>query len=39
MLNVPGTLGLTTPRDAFFMTLAKLAVPSRVAHQIAAEDI
>ncbi|THU96822.1 hypothetical protein K435DRAFT_722517 [Dendrothele bispora CBS 962.96] len=30
MTNVSGMLGLTTPRDAFFTSLSKFAVPSRV---------
>ncbi|KZT30047.1 hypothetical protein NEOLEDRAFT_1153423 [Neolentinus lepideus HHB14362 ss-1] len=30
VINVSGMLGLTTPRDAFFTSLAKFAVPSRV---------
>ncbi|KAJ7054837.1 hypothetical protein C8F01DRAFT_1161520 [Mycena amicta] len=30
MTNVAGMLGLTTPRDAFFTSLAKFAVPTRV---------
>lgn len=30
MTNVSGMLGLATPRDAFFNSLAKFAVPSRV---------
>ncbi|KAF8345051.1 hypothetical protein F5887DRAFT_1282803 [Amanita rubescens] len=34
MLNVAGMLGLTTPRDAFFTSLAKLAVPSRVVSSL-----
>jgi len=34
MTNVSGMLGLTTPRDAFFTSLAKLAVPSRVVSSL-----
>ena len=30
MANVSGMLGLTTPRDAFFNSLSKFAVPSRL---------
>ena len=30
MANVSGMLGLTTPRDAFFNSLSKYAVPSRI---------
>ncbi|KAJ7597649.1 guanine nucleotide exchange factor in Golgi transport N-terminal-domain-containing protein [Mycena floridula] len=30
MTNVSGMLGLTTPRDAFFNSLSKFAVPTRV---------
>ncbi|KAF9021632.1 hypothetical protein BDZ89DRAFT_232067 [Hymenopellis radicata] len=30
LVNVSGMLGLTTPRDAFFTSLAKFAVPTRV---------
>ena len=30
MANVSGMLGLTTPRDAFFNSLSKFAVPSRI---------
>ncbi|KAF9222197.1 hypothetical protein BS17DRAFT_195192 [Gyrodon lividus] len=30
MTNVAGMLALTTPRDAFFTSLAKFAIPSRV---------
>ena len=30
MANVSGMLGLTTPRDAFFYSLSKFAIPSRV---------
>ena len=30
MANVSGMLGLTTPRDAFFNSLSKFAIPSRV---------
>jgi hypothetical protein len=30
MTNVSGMLGLTTPRDAFFTSLSKFAVPQRV---------
>ncbi|PFH47539.1 hypothetical protein AMATHDRAFT_151886 [Amanita thiersii Skay4041] len=32
--NVAGMLGLATPRDAFFTSLAKLAVPSRVVSSL-----
>lgn len=34
MTNVAGMMGLTTPRDAFFTSLAKLAVPSRVVSSL-----
>ncbi|KAK2460493.1 hypothetical protein APHAL10511_007499 [Amanita phalloides] len=34
MTHVSGMLGLTTPRDAFFTSLAKLAVPSRVVSSL-----
>ncbi|KIL71464.1 hypothetical protein M378DRAFT_65148 [Amanita muscaria Koide BX008] len=34
MTSVSGMLGLTTPRDAFFTSLAKLAVPSRVVSSL-----
>ncbi|KAF8639344.1 hypothetical protein AX17_001563 [Amanita inopinata Kibby_2008] len=34
VMNVAGMLGLTTPRDAFFTSLAKLAVPSRVVSSL-----
>ena len=34
MTNVAGMLGLTTPRDAFFTSLAKFAIPSRVVSSI-----
>lgn len=34
MTNVAGMLGLTTPRDAFLTSLAKLAVPSRVVSSL-----
>ncbi len=30
LVNVSGMLGLTTPRDAFFTSLSKFAVPTRV---------
>lgn len=34
MTNVSGMLGLTTPRDAFFTSLAKLAIPARVVSSL-----
>ena len=34
MANVSGMLGLTTPRDAFFNSLSKFAVPSRVVSSL-----
>ncbi|KAF8626562.1 hypothetical protein AX15_004804 [Amanita polypyramis BW_CC] len=34
MTNVAGMLGLRTPRDAFFTSLAKLSVPSRVVSSL-----
>ena len=34
MTNVSGMLGLTTPRDAFFASLAKLAIPARVVSSL-----
>ncbi|KDR71626.1 hypothetical protein GALMADRAFT_254004 [Galerina marginata CBS 339.88] len=34
MTNVSGMLGLTTPRDAFFNSLSKFAVPSRVVSSV-----
>ncbi|KAG6333293.1 hypothetical protein ID866_5795 [Astraeus odoratus] len=34
MTNVAGMLGLTTPRDAFFTSLSKFAVPSRVVSSL-----
>ncbi|KAJ6632164.1 hypothetical protein B0H10DRAFT_1976381 [Mycena sp. CBHHK59/15] len=34
MTNVSGMLGLTTPRDAFFTSLAKFAVPTRVVSSL-----
>lgn len=34
LANVSGMLGLTTPRDAFFTSLAKFAVPSRVVSSL-----
>ena len=34
MTNVAGMLGLTTPRDAFFASLAKFAIPSRVVSSL-----
>jgi hypothetical protein len=34
MANVSGMLGLTTPRDAFFNSLAKFAVPTRVVSSL-----
>ncbi|KAF7329520.1 Protein MON2 [Mycena kentingensis (nom. inval.)] len=36
MTNVAGMLGLTTPRDAFFTSLAKFAVPTRVVSSLDA---
>lgn len=34
MTNVSGMLGLVTPRDAFFTSLAKLAIPARVVSSL-----
>ncbi|KAF8874390.1 hypothetical protein CPB84DRAFT_1817905 [Gymnopilus junonius] len=34
LTNVSGMLGLTTPRDAFFNSLSKFAVPSRVVSSL-----
>ncbi|KAJ7641694.1 hypothetical protein FB45DRAFT_900796 [Roridomyces roridus] len=34
MTNVSGMLGLVTPRDAFFTSLAKFAVPTRVVSNL-----
>ncbi|KAG6888448.1 hypothetical protein C0992_008477 [Termitomyces sp. T32_za158] len=34
LTNVSGMLGLTTPRDAFFASLSKLAVPARVVSSL-----
>ncbi|THH00569.1 hypothetical protein EW026_g1995 [Hermanssonia centrifuga] len=34
MTNVSGMLGLVTPRDAFFTSLAKFAIPSRVVSSL-----
>ncbi|KAG5719178.1 MON2 like protein [Termitomyces sp. T112] len=34
LTNVSGMLGLTTPRDAFFTSLSKLAVPARVVSSL-----
>jgi hypothetical protein len=34
MANVSGMLALTTPRDAFFTSLAKFAIPSRVVSSL-----
>ncbi|CAK5277941.1 unnamed protein product [Mycena citricolor] len=34
MTNVSGMLGLTTPRDAFFTSLSKFAVPTRVVSSL-----
>ena len=34
MANVSGMLGLSTPRDAFFTSLSKLAIPSRVVSNL-----
>ncbi|KAJ6523337.1 hypothetical protein B0H19DRAFT_1201883 [Mycena capillaripes] len=34
LTNVAGMLGLTTPRDAFFTSLAKFAVPTRVVSSL-----
>lgn len=34
MTNVAGMLGLTTPRDAFFTSLAKFAIPARVVSSL-----
>ncbi|KAF9484605.1 hypothetical protein BDN70DRAFT_825412 [Pholiota conissans] len=36
MTNVSGMLGLTTPRDAFFNSLSKFAVPIRVVSSLEA---
>ncbi|KIY67422.1 hypothetical protein CYLTODRAFT_422528 [Cylindrobasidium torrendii FP15055 ss-10] len=38
MANVSGMLGLTTPRDAFLTSLAKLAVPPRVLSALETYD-
>lgn len=38
MTNVSGMLGLTTPRDAFFTSLAKFAVPTKVVSSVDAID-
>ena len=34
LTNVSGMLGLTTPRDAFFTSLARLAIPTRVVSSV-----
>ncbi|KAG7085465.1 hypothetical protein E1B28_003026 [Marasmius oreades] len=34
MTNVSGMLGLTTPRDAFFTSLSKFSVPTRVVSSV-----
>lgn len=34
MANVSGMLGLSTPRDAFFTSISKLAIPSRVVSSL-----
>ncbi|KAH8105097.1 hypothetical protein BXZ70DRAFT_887449 [Cristinia sonorae] len=34
MTNVSGMLGLSTPRDAFFTSLAKFAIPTRVVSSL-----
>lgn len=34
MTNVSGMLGLTTPRDAFFTSLSKFAVPTKVVSSV-----
>lgn len=34
MTNVSGMLGLTTPRDAFFTSLSKFAIPTRVVSSL-----
>ena len=34
LTNVSGMLGLTTPRDAFFTSLSKFAVPTRVVSSL-----
>ena len=39
MTNVSGMLGLTTPRDAFFTSLAKFAVPTKVVSSVDTIDI
>ena len=36
MTNVSGMLGLTTPRNAFFTSLAKFAVPAKVVSSVDA---
>jgi len=36
LTNVSGMLGLTTPRDAFFTSLSKFAVPTRVVSSLEA---
>ena len=38
MSNVSGMLGLTTPRDAFFTSLAKFAVPTKVVSSVDAVE-
>jgi len=38
MTNVSGMLGLTTPRDAFFTSLAKFAVPTKVVSSVDAAE-
>jgi hypothetical protein len=38
MTNVSGMLGLTTPRDAFFTSLAKFAVPTKVVSSVDTVD-
>lgn len=36
LTNVAGMLGLTTPRDAFFTSLAKFAIPTRIVSSVDA---
>ncbi|KAJ3872331.1 thaumatin family-domain-containing protein [Lentinula edodes] len=39
MTNVSGMLGLTTPRDAFFTSLAKFSVPTRTRRLLALQPL
>ena len=39
MTNVSGMLGLTTPRDAFFTSLAKFAVPTKVVSSVDTAEL